>query len=543
MENVPAAASPTGSKNQTGSSLRAIAKGSLLTFIGTGASAVLLFITNSLLARGLGREMYGQYSLVLATIEIAVLISALGLGTGVARYIPFLREHGKTADLRRVIRAALFGTLVAGCLVAIGVIILAPWLADSFFHDPELRLALTVTAIGIPLFALLELLASILRGFGDVRARVYFQDFLFHGLVGVSVVAVLVFQLQLAETLLSRVVAALISVGALAVYVRQKLPALLPDSLVPPTSASIFRALIFFSIPLLGTSLLSVLLVRSDTILLGYFLDASDVGLYNGAAPIARILQFIQSSIGYIFLPVITGLYARRQTEELRRSFIVITKWTFFVTFPIFLTIFLFPAQTLTLFFGDEFLAGASVLRVLLLGTLFDVTVGLNSILLISLGKQKTVLAATSIAVIGNLGLNLLLIPPFGIVGSAIATATAIVLTNIYNSVRLYQFIRLHPFTPVFFKILIAALIATIVLLFGLTPFVSERMWGILPAFFGLLLIASYGLIRAWKLAEPEDIEILRAIERRFTQRSRLVDRLFPNVRVDSTPTTTQPKT
>lgn len=542
MGSLPAASPSGGSDHQTGSSLRTIAKGSLLTFVGTGASTALLFVTNTLLARGLGRETYGQYSLVLATIEIAVLVSALGLGTGVARYIPYLREHRQTADVRRVIRVALLSTIATGGIIALGLIALSPWLAGGFFHDPALRMALAITSIGIPLFALLELLASILRGFGDVRARVYFQDFLFHGLVGLSVIGVLVFQLQLAETLAARILAALIAVGALAVYVRRKLPTLLPDAADAPTPNSIFRTLIVFSIPLLGTSLLSVLLVRSDTILLGYFMDASDVGLYNGAAPIARILQFIQSSIGYIFLPVITALYARRQIEELRRSFVVITKWTFFVTFPIFLTIFLFPTQTLALFFGNEFLAGASVLRILLLGTLFDVTVGLNSILLISLGKQKTVLAATSIAVIGNLGLNLLLIPAFGLVGSAIATATAIILTNIYNSVRLYQFIRLHPFTPIFFKILAAATVATVVLFFGLAPHVPERMWGVLPAFFGLMLIASYGVIRTWKLAELEDVEILRAIERRFTRQSRIIDRLFPNVRAPAAPNTTPPE-
>ena len=101
--------------------------------------------------------------------------------------------------------------------------------------------------------------------------------------------------------------------------------------------------LLRFSLPLLIVSLLSVVLGWTDTLMLGRYTKAASVGIYNVSISLAKLLTFPLSAISFVFMPIAGEMYARKQSAELGRTYQVLTKWIFSVTFPIFLYFIFFP--------------------------------------------------------------------------------------------------------------------------------------------------------------------------------------------------------
>jgi len=95
--------------------------------------------------------------------------------------------------------------------------------------------------------------------------------------------------------------------------------------------------------------------------------------------------------------------------------------------------------------FGKEYRAGADVLNVLLASQLVVAAGGAAVILLIMSGRSGVAFANSGAGVVLNLGLNLWLIPLYGIMGAAISTAVTRTMINIAQliEVRIY-----HGVTP-----------------------------------------------------------------------------------------------
>ena len=51
---------------------------------------------------------------------------------------------------------------------------------------------------------------------------------------------------------------------------------------------------------------------KTDTILVGHFLTLKDVGIYTPALVIAKMLIFVSAAFKYIFLPVVSEFFIKK---------------------------------------------------------------------------------------------------------------------------------------------------------------------------------------------------------------------------------------
>jgi O-antigen/teichoic acid export membrane protein len=82
------------------------------------------------------------------------------------------------------------------------------------------------------------------------------------------------------------------------------------------------------------------------------------------------------------------------------------------------------------LLFGDGFVAGQTALRILAGCQLFNAAAGPVGVLLVSGGHGRVMAWALGSAVVVNLVLNAVLIPPLGMAGAALATGTSTIVWN-----------------------------------------------------------------------------------------------------------------
>jgi O-antigen/teichoic acid export membrane protein len=217
------------------------------------------------------------------------------------------------------------------------------------------------------------------------------------------------------------------------------------------------RNFISFAVSLFLVGLSVNLLVQVDKLLLGFFLPAEQVGIYSVAATVARKTAIFLAAFGMIFEPIISDLYYRKQIVELESVFKTVTKWTISLTLPLCVVVALFSQEILAVF-GSEFIAGKAVLIVLILGQLVNTSVGRVGSILIMTGKQNIELANSVITLVMVVLLNVLLIPPFGIRGAAVATSIGLSLVNIGRLLEVYGFLKIQPYQTSLWKPAVAAL-------------------------------------------------------------------------------------
>jgi len=207
------------------------------------------------------------------------------------------------------------------------------------------------------------------------------------------------------------------------------------------------KELLLFSIPLLLSSILGFVMTWIDTLMIGYYLSATSVGVYNAAAPIAKLLPVILNSVAFLYVPVASKLYAQNRVNDLAELYQSLTRLVFFFTFPMFVIIILYPETILGYLFGSKYITATPALRILAVGFIVHVFFGLNGMSLVIIGKTTLNLVGELIAVFVNVILNILLIPKYHLIGAAIATTFSYILANLVRSFWLYRLMKLHPFT------------------------------------------------------------------------------------------------
>jgi O-antigen/teichoic acid export membrane protein len=491
--------------------LKKVVKGTTIVLVGTVIGMLLGFASRVIVVRYITQSEYGVFSLAVTLVGIFSVIATLGLSEGAARYIAYFRGKNELAKIKGVIFSSLGFTLIASVLLSLALFFASDILATKAFDDPELSTPLKIFSAAIPFSVLIGMLTAIFRGFDRVDVKVYFGDILQGALFPLLLGGVVLLGLAFLGVIYASLAAGVITCLAFAIYTVKKPPLPLKGGGSP---SPVGKELLLFSLPLLVTAMLVMIVQWTDTIMLGYFKTSSDVGLYNGALPLARLIPIPLTSMAFIYVPVVSQLYSRGLMKEVKRSYQVLTKWIFSISLPIALILLLFPITTLNFLFGYQYTEAATALRILVVGLLIHTFVGANGMTLMVMGKTKLVMWAGLITTLLNIALNISLIPLWGITGAAIASLASYFAGNIFNSAKLYQLFKIHPFTKSYLKPVIASGIIIFVIYALATSLLTITFW-MLPLFL-ILFLAIYALsLLLTKSFDNEDIMLLLAIEKR----------------------------
>lgn len=441
-----------------GGDLAGVVTGGSLNLVGNAVSQVLRFAMVVVLARLLDTAQVGLYFQAFAFLAILGLLSLSGFQSALTRFVAVFRVDGDSASLRGTLRLGLgIPTLSAIALGAL-LFVLSSRLADQVFHDPRLASPLRFVAVALPATVLTDAALSATRGFKTMRP---------YALVGLIfepasrllltwVLVALGFGLSGA---MSGLVATNVAAAFLAVLAIRRLAA-------PSNSTPRYRWRLLFSFSTVSwvSTLASTGLLWADTLLLGIYGSASDVALYQVATRLTLLVMIFMHSLNASFAPRIADLYRSGQRESLGALYALVTSWIVRLSLPAFVLIMVFPQQLLSMF-GDEFTAGASITVLLAVGTLFDVLSGPCGHMLVMSGRPALTMANNLCGLALNIGLNIWLIPRFGLTGAGIAWAASLALINVARLAQVWFTMRMLPFNRGLVKGLIAAAAAAIVAL------------------------------------------------------------------------------
>ena len=163
-----------------------------------------------------------------------------------------------------------------------------------------------------------------------------------------------------------------------------------------------------------------------DRSLLGWMTNTDNVGIYDQAQRLIRMVTGILMSLGYVMMARISNLSLNDDTEGIKKYIRKSINFTLFLALPAMFGIIAVANDFIPFFLGEEFLEVIPTLKKL---SPLILTLSINSILgvqlLIPIGKEKRYTLATVMGALTNVLLNVILIPRLGILSACIASLSA----------------------------------------------------------------------------------------------------------------------
>lgn len=208
---------------------------------------------------------------------------------------------------------------------------------------------------------------------------------------------------------------------------------------------SVARMLIKESFPLLLSGTAIVIYQRIDAVMIRNMMDNASVGQFSVASKITELAIFIPMVVAQTVTPLLVQAHqanpARYQAK--RQQFMDLMVWSA-VAMALVMSVFAAPA--IHLLYGNKYLEAIPVLQIMAWKAVFMALFAGSGQLIIIENLQRYAAVRNIIGCVVSVGLNLLLIPVWGIVGSAVAT----VITMAFSGYFSHFFIkRYHYLLPV----------------------------------------------------------------------------------------------
>ena len=419
------------------SELSALLSSATLVVVGTIVGSVAKLVERVIVGRMLTLEAYGEVSIGFAAVTICSMFALLGFDQGIPRYMSRFETE------QQVRGAWLTGLAIAAvaAVVTTGALYLnADFLAGQLFDQAGSAELMKVFLLCIPMAVGLNVGVSAIRGLENTLYGTVVQNLLYP----LTRIGLLVVFLYMGYDVLSAGYAYLAAAALGFVASHLLLNRLM--SLRGPFELHL-REMVGFSAPMVIASVLSILLVQTDTLMLGAMRESSEVALYGAAYPLAWGMMLVLSAFGFIYLPLVSRLDAGGEHGEIDAVYKITSKWIFVVTFPAFVAFAVFPRDVLTIFFDARYADAAPALVILSVGFFANAAFGRNRQTLSALGDSKALMYANVVTFSVNIVLNLLLIPRMGFVGAAVASASSYFTINLVLTGVLGRRYGISPFS------------------------------------------------------------------------------------------------
>ncbi|MCH7549112.1 MAG: polysaccharide biosynthesis protein [Candidatus Krumholzibacteriota bacterium] len=455
-----------------------------------------------LVVRSLGEHDYGVLSLLRTILMFVMMACGAGMGKAVLKFLPALRVDGTMNEARRLIRRVFLVSIFAWALLAFASYVFSNWIAGLF--DYEGMGTLVVLAVSLGVFELtFTLLSQLFYSNYDTKLQ-SIASVAMH----VVYLGVLAIVLPLGWGILGVVIATAAGYLFAVVTILPRVPTTMRFDGGSGSETVSHGRLFRYALPLTAIGLLNIVVWRqSETLFLAYFRSAAETGYFDLAYRMPQtILEFIPGTVWPLVMAGVSEVYARDR-KNLRAAIDRYYRILFLICAPICLTGIVLGGRMIVVLFGDA-MSPASVPTQMFFAifTLSFFATPLSMALYV-MEKTHVNLAIYCALAIVNVGLDVLLIPRFGVVGAIVPVAFVIAVSPFLYALAVRREIKTISIP---FRFISKCFIASspVLLLIPLTRYVTGVIELVAAAIVALLvLIVSFRIVRVVGPAEHELLE------------------------------------
>jgi len=387
--------------------MRRLASNTLIALGGTTALKALGLVTTLVLARGLGDDGFGVYSFVGVFMFFLGFVVDLGMERVVTREL--------AAAPARIPR--LLGNAIILKLALSVVAIPAAYLIARLMGVPDdVRYCILIAALGLP-FTVELMFRSYLQS--QFQMGYAYAVTLPTGVTFLLLAWLCVrWSLPVSAIFWAALLNGAFTLGLLLLITLPRVrPVLRPE-----------RALLGMLVRDAGEVGLFVVMfmlaMRIDQLLLFQLRGAPDVGQYAVAVKVTEALSIVPEALMLTVFPLLASTH-NSAPGRFRRTYRLSFKYLSAIILPVALVLTVARHDVVVIAFGEHYRDSATPLAILAWGMFFTYTGAVYLNLFIVQRQQRLLLLVSLITLALNIGLNVLLIPPYGASGSAAATLVA----------------------------------------------------------------------------------------------------------------------
>lgn len=419
-----------GRLSGAGGDSAATQRSALFAFLIRIVSAGIAFFSQILLARWMGSFEYGIFVFVWVWVLILGGLAPLGLSISCNRFVPEYRETGRLALLRGLLLRVPMIAVSASTLLALAGFAGLYWfghMVSSYYVLPAFLILFC-----LPMYTLVDVQDGIARGYGWLHIALLPPYILRPLLLLLAMAGAFAAGMEMTATTAAG--AAIFSCWVSAMLQAWQLKRGVAADMDTGPRAFETGLWVRMALPLLLVRGFELLLQNTDILVLSRYVDPSQVAVYFAAVKIIGLIAFVHFAVGAASANRFSALNARGERDELQRAVRDAVKWTFWPSLAGAVVLLILGKPLLGLF-GAEFTASYPVMFVLAAGFMIRAAMGPVELILNMLGEQKICAAALFGSAGLNLALNFALIPAYGLMGAAFATAVSMALGAITMAV------------------------------------------------------------------------------------------------------------
>lgn len=386
---------------------------------GNGLGNCLLLIAGIIIARILGKDLYGEYGMVKTTMLHIASFSTLGLGFTSTKYIADAVSNAPN-KLRSIIRTALGTTFAFSLFLCILLFVFSDALAN-YIEEPQAAPAFRALGIIVVFRAVNTISAGILAGYKSFK-NVGINSVI-SGFVLLSCASILSYKFGLVGSFislaLSQLTNALLNFLAVAKHFREA------DQHV---EVGMSKEMLLFTIPVAIQEFSYMLATWGGTMILTKYASLGEVGLWSAASQWNAIILFIPHLLQNVVLSHLSGLSKDKNSHtQMMKKMLAIN---FFCSVIPFLFVYVL-AGFISSFYGATFVGLKGVIRVVTFSSVLSCVSSVFQSSLLSKGHNWLLLILRGIRDMTML-LSLWLVLKEGVEHASLAYSWIFVLVNAF---------------------------------------------------------------------------------------------------------------
>ena len=385
-----------------------LATNTIVQGVGTVVASLISVVTFIAVTRSLGPESYGDYTASLAFLYIPVVLVDIGLSTAVVRQIS---AHPSTAE-------AYMRTTVP--LRAVISLLLVPAVVGAAFVAPvsdQTRLGIVIGSVGAVAILMTGSISPIFQ------ARLQQQWYALANVAGRIVTLGLTLGALEAGYGFEGVVWANV-IGLWATTLGCLLAATRMIPMRPVVDTEAWRHVLRGALALALALGLGQVYLRVDALILAFLKPEYEVGIYGAAWRFIEFSSFVAAAVAVTILPALSRFVASDDVR-LRQITSRVLDVLLIAAIPLTILYAVYAEDIVVFSAGEEFAEGGDALRILAAYVPMMFVGMLLWNVLIAHRADRMLLRIGVTALLSNVLLNLILIPPFGFRGAAVAACAS----------------------------------------------------------------------------------------------------------------------
>lgn len=419
-----------------GEALAAIVRGMTVALLGSVVGGGLGFVFLLVMGRTLSRADFGLFVVALNLLNAVSTMSIAGADFAAIRYVAAAPDAGRK---RGAMLTPIALVLALNVTLAAVIFAFARPIAVHLLDRRTLVEPLRVLAAVLPLTVLAQMLSAATSGLELARGELVRKVVEQGGRVIAGPVA-LALGLGLAGAIGGMAVAAAAAAAAVGAILLRTVPR---GGETRPLSP---RHVIGFAWPQtiangalqLSNLIFSIVLLR--------LAGNTAVAAYGAAVAIARLPALVYNSFTYRFSPTIARLWDERRIDELHDLLKGVTRWIGMFAVPLYAIAITLPGPLLHVF-GRSYAhgRGPEALAIVAIAVMIDSLAGPVDRALIMTGRVRLEMAANVVNAAAMVGVSILLIDLFGLLGAAVALVAFNTSVNVIKGVLVWRTLRVVP--------------------------------------------------------------------------------------------------